>query len=91
MMFKTKVALISTLAPAALACLGYEGGVPVPTAYHTNSAVIVVEAGQVYDAGWAQYDRGWGACHEQEEGGTASLWQIRSDDRDARVLLLERD
>lgn len=58
-----------SVVPTALACLGYEGGVPTPTSTKTNSAVIVVAAGTTFDGGWAKYDRGSGACNEQAEGG----------------------
>lgn len=63
----TLVALAAAL-PGSLACLGYEGGVPVPTAHHSNSQVIEVGPGEVYDGGWARFDRGPGACNEQAEG-----------------------
>lgn len=59
---------LSSLLPAALACLGYEGGVPKPTAQYSNSAVIEIAAGDTFDAGWAKYDRGPGACGGQKEG-----------------------
>ncbi|KAI1499845.1 putative pectate lyase F [Biscogniauxia marginata] len=55
--------------PVALACLGYEGGIPAPTDHHSNSKVIEIAAGEVFDAGWAKYDRGSGACNGQSEGG----------------------
>lgn len=64
----SSIAALPVLVPVALACLGYEGGVPTPTAHHSNSAVIEVAAGQVFDAGWAKYDRGSGACNGQSEG-----------------------
>lgn len=64
----SSIAAFPVLVPVALACLGYEGGVPTPTAHHSNSAVIEVAAGQVFDAGWAKYDRGSGACKGQSEG-----------------------
>lgn len=65
----TKLGLAAALVPSALACLGYEGGVPAATATHSNSKVIEVKAGETYDGGWARYDRGSGACNGQEEGG----------------------
>ena len=55
--------------PAALACLAYEGGVPVPTAHHSNSNYIEVKAGETFDGLWAKYDRGSGACGGDSEGG----------------------
>ncbi|KAH8434403.1 uncharacterized protein LDX57_012050 [Aspergillus melleus] len=64
----SKLPLIASFLPTALACLGYEGGVPTPTASHSNSAVIEVAAGKVFDGGWARYDRGSGACKDQSEG-----------------------
>ncbi|KAF6827255.1 pectate lyase F [Colletotrichum plurivorum] len=72
-MFFSKTGLVSLLAalPTTLACLGYEGGLPTPTSTKTNSKVIEVKAGQVFDGGWAKYDRGSGACNEQAEGGDA--------------------
>lgn len=59
--------------PAALACLGYEGGVPTATSSKSNSAVIEVAAGATFDGGWARYDRGSGACNGQSEGGELKL------------------
>jgi hypothetical protein len=56
------------LLPTTLACLGYEGGVPTPTSTKTNSKVITVPAGTVYDGGWAKFDRGSGACADGEGG-----------------------
>jgi pectate lyase len=66
----TQLVLASLVAalPTAFACLGYEGGVPVPTASHSNSKVIEIAAGQTFDAGWAKYDRGSGACNGDSEG-----------------------
>ncbi|KAK1144091.1 hypothetical protein N8T08_005753 [Aspergillus melleus] len=63
----SKLPLIASFLPTALACLGYEGGVPTPTASHSNGAVIEVAAGKVFDGGWARYDRGSGACKDQSE------------------------
>ncbi|KAL4892801.1 putative pectate lyase F [Aspergillus ambiguus] len=60
--------ILSIILPRAMACLGYEGGVPVPTAHYSNSKVIEIAAGQVFDAGWAKYDRGSGACSGDSEG-----------------------
>lgn len=64
----SRIALLPAFLPVALACLGYEGGVPTPTAHYSNSAVIEIAAGEVFDAGWAKYDRGSGACGGQTEG-----------------------
>lgn len=69
MFSSTKLGLVAALLPAALACLGYEGGVPTATSTKSNKAVIEVAAGKVFDGGWARYDRGSGACSGQSEGG----------------------
>lgn len=60
--------LLIAAIPSTLACEAYEGGVPVPTATHSNSKVIEIAAGQTFDAGWAKYDRGSGACNGDSEG-----------------------
>ncbi len=59
------------IAVPALACLGYEGGVPAATDTVSSGSVIEVKAGQVFDGGWRRYDRGSGACSGQAEGGDA--------------------
>src|SRR4051812_15995859 len=65
--------------PSTLACLGYTGGVPAATSTKSNSKVIEVAAGKVYDGGWARYDRGSGACNDQAEGGDAdAVFLLRS-------------
>lgn len=66
--FSAAVAQVIIGLPTALACLGYTGGLPVATRSISNSAVIEVAAGQVFDGGWAKYDRGNGACNGQAEG-----------------------
>lgn len=69
MLSSTKLVALAALLPSVLACLGYTGGLPKATSTKTNSKVIVVAAGAVFDGGWAKYDRGSGACNEQAEGG----------------------
>ncbi|KAJ4320631.1 hypothetical protein N0V94_003279 [Neodidymelliopsis sp. IMI 364377] len=72
MLSLSKFAGIATLLlPAVLACNGYTGGLPTATSNKSNSKVITVPAGTVYDCGWAKYDRGSGACTGQAEGGDA--------------------
>lgn len=70
MKFAGLIAAISALLPTSLACNGYTGGVPTAVGTKTNSKVIEVAAGQVYDGQWYRYDRGSGACTGQTEGGT---------------------
>lgn len=67
-----KLCALLSVVRSALACLGYEGGLPSATSTKTNSAVIVVAAGTTFDGGWAKYDRGSGACNDQVEGGLSS-------------------
>lgn len=69
MLYLAKLASLAALVPAALACNAYTGGVPAATTTKTNSKVIEVPAGTVYDGGWARFDRGSGACSDQAEGG----------------------
>jgi hypothetical protein len=65
-----KLALLAAAsAPTALACLGYEGGVPKPTNNVPLKAPIYVKAGEVYDGGWQKFDRSPSTCNGQGEGG----------------------
>ncbi|ESZ97418.1 pectate lyase [Sclerotinia borealis F-4128] len=66
-----KLMSLMAILPSTLACLGYTGGLPTATSTKTNSKVIEVAAGAVFDGGWAKYDRGSGACNNQVEGGDA--------------------
>lgn len=68
----TLATLLAAL-PTALACLGYEGGLPKATSNKQISAPIYVKSGQVFDGGWAKYDRNPTSCREQQEGGMISL------------------
>jgi hypothetical protein len=69
MLSLAKVGVVAAaLIPAALACLGYEGGVPTPTDEKTISSPITIGAGETFDAGWVKYDRGSGACEDGEGG-----------------------
>uniref|UniRef100_A0A8H7N766 Pectate lyase n=1 Tax=Bionectria ochroleuca TaxID=29856 RepID=A0A8H7N766_BIOOC len=63
-------ALLSLLAavPTAMACLGYEGGLPKSTGTKSLSAPRYLKKGEVFDAGWVKYDRGV-KCGGQKEGG----------------------
>jgi hypothetical protein len=61
------VALLSTL-PAAMACLGYTGGVPKATGTKSLGSPRYLKKGEVFDAGWVRYDRGI-KCSGQSEGG----------------------
>ncbi|KAL5374016.1 hypothetical protein DPSP01_012250 [Paraphaeosphaeria sporulosa] len=74
----TTLAGLLALVPGALAYNAYTGGLPVPTSTKTNSKVIEVKAGQVFDSGWARYDRGTGACNNQVEGDADAVFLLRS-------------
>lgn len=63
----TLVSLLSAL-PAAMACLGYTGGVPKATGTKSLSAPRTLKKNEVFDAGWVRYDRGV-KCSGQAEGG----------------------
>lgn len=74
----SKIALASSIIPVALACLGYEGGLPQHTAHYSNSSPIEIAAGETFDAGWAKYDRGSGACSSGEGGNDDAVFILRS-------------
>ncbi|KAM0540224.1 hypothetical protein ACHAPJ_013622 [Fusarium lateritium] len=56
--------------PAAMACLGYSGGLPKHTGTKSLSKPQTIKAGQTFDAKWVKYDRGV-SCTGQSEGGDA--------------------
>ncbi|KAK7714834.1 hypothetical protein SLS63_011569 [Diaporthe eres] len=78
LVFPTQLLALASALPVALACLGYEGGVPVATASHSNSSPITVKSGEVYDCGWARYDRGSGACGDGEGGDADAVFLVQA-------------
>lgn len=44
--------------PAAMACLGYDKGLPKHTGTKSLSAPRYLKKGEVFDAKWVKYDRG---------------------------------
>lgn len=73
MKFATAFTAVAALLPTTLACNGYTGGLPTPVGTKTNSKVIEVAAGAVFDGAWYRYDRGSGACNGNSEGGKQSF------------------
>lgn len=69
-MRSTIAVALSAALPGAMACLGYDEGLPSHTGEKTLSEPQYIGAGEVFDAGWVKYDRGV-PCGGQEEGGTA--------------------
>ncbi|KAJ4352937.1 hypothetical protein N0V95_003790 [Ascochyta clinopodiicola] len=68
MLVNTAVLALLGALPAALACGAYTGGVPKPTSTKQISEPIYVKAGQIFDAGWAKYDRSPSSCGSGEGG-----------------------
>lgn len=78
LVFPTQLLTLSSALPVALACLGYEGGVPVATTTRTNSSPMTVKSGEVFDCRWARYDRGSGACGSGEGGGADAVFLLQA-------------
>ncbi|KEY73911.1 hypothetical protein S7711_07755 [Stachybotrys chartarum IBT 7711] len=76
--------------PAAMACLGYEGGVPTPTDTISLSEPRYIQPGEVFDAGWARYDRGV-PCGGQGEGGEADTVFVLEDGATLRNVIIGAD
>ncbi|KAI0193713.1 putative pectate lyase F [Xylaria flabelliformis] len=74
----SKLLALSAAIPAALACLGYEGGVPTPTGTKSLSSPMRIKAGQTFDAGWVKYDRGSGACNSGEGGDDDAVFILEA-------------
>jgi hypothetical protein len=64
----TSILSLLSAVPAAMACLGYTGGLPKHSGTKTLSAPRYLKKGEVFDAGWVKYDRGI-QCSGQSEGG----------------------
>jgi pectate lyase len=64
--------VLSALLPAVFALAWSEGAIPKPTRNSSSTSVIEIAPGEVFDGGFARYDRGLGACNEQAEGSTSS-------------------
>lgn len=74
-MHSTSIFSLIAALPAAMACLGYEGGLPKHTGTKTLSKPMYIAEGKTFDAGWVKYGRGV-ACGGQKEGGkTQTPWQ----------------
>ena len=67
-MHATKIFSLLAVLPAAMACLGYTGGVPKATGNVSYKSAYVVKKGQPFDGQWKRYDRGT-KCTGQKEGG----------------------
>lgn len=80
------LALLGAL-PVTFACEAHTGGVPVATSTKQLSEPIYVKAGEVYDGGWAKFDRSPSSCSDQGEGGMChmlALDRALKSDQDTR-------
>ncbi|RSM15519.1 putative pectate lyase F [Fusarium ambrosium] len=73
--------------PAAMACLGYTGGVPKATGSKSLSAPKTLKKGEVFDAGWVRYDRGV-KCSGQAEGGSKDAVFILEEGATLRNVII---
>ncbi|KAL1859042.1 hypothetical protein Daus18300_009680 [Diaporthe australafricana] len=84
------VALAASL-PAAMACLGYDGGIPAASGSKSLTEPQYIAAGQTFDAEWVKYDRGSGACGGQGEGGEADTVFVLEDGATLRNVIIGAD
>lgn len=84
------VALAASL-PAAMACLGYDGGLPTASGSKSLDAPQYIKAGQTFDAQWVKYDRGSGACGGQSEGGEADTVFVLEDGATLKNVIIGKD
>ncbi|EMR64287.1 hypothetical protein MGN70_007348 [Eutypa lata] len=89
-MHSTSLLALAAAVPAAMACLGYEGGVPTPTDTKSLSEPQYIAAGETLDAGWVKYDRGV-ACGGQGEGGEADTVFVLEDGATLRNVIIGAD
>lgn len=76
--------------PAALACLGYEGGIPKTSGSKSLSEPMYIGAGKTFDANWVKYDRGSGAC-ASGEGGEADAVFVLEDGATLKNVVIGAD
>lgn len=69
---RNTIAVLAFGVPMSLACVAKDA-LPKATETISNPEPIEVPAGEVFDGKGARYDRGAGACKEQEEGGKATM------------------
>jgi hypothetical protein len=87
MVSATSIVALLSAAPAALACLGYEGGLPKHTGLVPLKEPIYVKNGEVYDGQWQKFDRNPSSCNSQQEGGAypeAKASSVDTDDLNRR-------
>lgn len=84
------VALAASL-PAAMACLGYDDGLPTASGSKSLDAPQYIEAGQTFDAEWVKYDRGSGACGGQSEGGEADTVFVLEEGATLKNVIIGKD
>ncbi|KAH6894720.1 family 3 polysaccharide lyase [Thelonectria olida] len=84
--------LISVIAaiPAAMACLGYDGGLPTATGSKSLSEPQYIGAGETFDAGWVKYDRGE-SCTGQSEGGEADTVFVLEEGATLKNVIIGAD
>lgn len=76
--------------PAALACLGYDGGLPTASGSKSLTEPQYIAAGETFDAEWVKYDRGSGACGSGE-GGEADTVFVLEDGATLKNVIIGAD
>lgn len=64
----TILAAVEAFSPAAIACYGFNSGIPKAVATDTNRALDEIRVVQVCDGQWHRYASGSVACGGQGEG-----------------------
>ncbi|KAJ3543399.1 hypothetical protein NM208_g3597 [Fusarium decemcellulare] len=90
MSLRQSLAVLALGMPVAFACVA-KGGIPEATETISNSEPIEVPAGEVFDGQGARYDRGSGACKEQEEGGQSDTVFILREGATLRNVIIGPD
>lgn len=86
-----KLVALAAALPAAMACLGYDGGLPTASGSKSLTAPQYIKAGQTFDAGWVKYDRGSGACSGQSEGGEKDTVFVLEDGATLKNVIIGKD
>lgn len=86
-----KLVALAAALPSAMACLGYDGGLPSSTGTKSLTEPQYIGAGETFDAGWVKYDRGSGACGGQTEGGEADTVFVLEEGATLKNVIIGKD
>ncbi|KAL4880717.1 pectate lyase [Aspergillus karnatakaensis] len=90
-MYSKSLLSLAAIIPSTLACLGWEGGLPVATRTEHLTEPIYVRSGEVFDGQWALWDRNPSTCSDQSEGGESDTAFVLESGATLRNAIIGRN